>query len=1103
MKIKSILKHFEKILNELNSLEYNNFKSIFKLKYNNVNIFSFILDKENKDVSLKIIPIESNGLRANNSFSGNKIKKKEKKNILIKSMSPDTRKINKKGNIKKTKIELFKSINIQNKIKISKEENNNNLNFNQILYNIISALIDSEIIKKKMILPLKENNTFENYYLLNSDSLYKYIENNAMKNIYNYILDNRIIDNIFSEPNITTYEKDIIIEKVISKIDPNNLEQNKINSQFNKTLKDNENLLKFSYFYKNEHDYFTFYYNFIILTFDTIKLLFNDPFSNFSKIKDRIFPILLGDNKIFIEIIKGKQFSLEIGNLDKNNVFTPILFFDYFNENILDMNKISLMKNGYELYTQYFLLFRNDYFSPIFNKESNIVGNAYIYNSAINDYSEYLINKQLEGIIELYFNDYILKEKFRDKKIINENFYILNKKYVQKIKDFYDYSNLEIELNKNKIVLETINAISLKTDDNEQNFLNKKKLALIIKSLPPEINKNFNKKQKKLKEFLNNENTIANLGGINIGSSYLFYFTDFIIINKSIYDSLLIPEDNYNECIFINNKILINVSLNNENKCVLEACSFDKNNILIPKYLLTFNSGKDFSEYICYFCNEIGAENFLEGIQFNLTNYLKLYVENEREIGIMYDLQNIYPNQKTGNNQINNISKNLTNINQKNSLNLLNSQNNALNQFNCFSMINIGNQNDKNKMDINKFFNLGSVKKSPKKNDSEIKSIDEEFIYPPLIGLQNVGATCYMNATLQCFCQIKKFVNYFKYKSYVIETINTKFKHRENECLIDSFKYLIENLWPSNKKYILPKYMKRNSNNEYFAPYKFKEKISHMNPLFEGAKANDSKDLVNFIIMTVHDELNKAPKKSPSSLNMFIVDQTNEKEILANFVKSFANENQSIVSDIFYGISKTGTQCSRCRIIKYNFQAYFFLIFPLEEIRKNKIQNQSMNPFFFQQNMFNLLNNQNYNVVNIYDCFNYNEKLEHFTGENSMYCNNCGQNLPACYQTFLYVCPEILIIVLNRGKGIEFKVKLDFQEDLNLQNYIKRPETGHKYKLIGVVTHMGESGASGHFIAYCKSPISQDWYQYNDDLVFKVNNFKQEIIDYAMPYILF
>ena len=59
------------------------------------------------------------------------------------------------------------------------------------------------------------------------------------------------------------------------------------------------------------------------------------------------------------------------------------------------------------------------------------------------------------------------------------------------------------------------------------------------------------------------------------------------------------------------------------------------------------------------------------------------------------------------------------------------------------------------------------------------------------------------------------------------------------------------------------------------------------------------------------------------------------------------------------------------------------------------------------------------------------------------------------------------------------------------------------FKLIGVVTHLGESDASGHFIAYSKSPIDDKWYKYNDDLVTKVINFKEEIIDYAMPYILF
>ena len=34
-----------------------------------------------------------------------------------------------------------------------------------------------------------------------------------------------------------------------------------------------------------------------------------------------------------------------------------------------------------------------------------------------------------------------------------------------------------------------------------------------------------------------------------------------------------------------------------------------------------------------------------------------------------------------------------------------------------------------------------------------------------------------------------------------------------------------------------------------------------MNPLFEGVQANDAKDLVNYLIMTLHEELNRAPKK--------------------------------------------------------------------------------------------------------------------------------------------------------------------------------------------------------------------------------------------------
>ena len=59
------------------------------------------------------------------------------------------------------------------------------------------------------------------------------------------------------------------------------------------------------------------------------------------------------------------------------------------------------------------------------------------------------------------------------------------------------------------------------------------------------------------------------------------------------------------------------------------------------------------------------------------------------------------------------------------------------------------------------------------------------------------------------------------------------------------------------------------------------------------------------------------------------------------------------------------------------------------------------------------------------------------------------------------------------------------------------------YDLYGVVTHLGESGDSGHFVASCKSPCDNKWYRYNDSIVHQIFNIKSEIIDLGNSYILF
>ena len=46
----------------------------------------------------------------------------------------------------------------------------------------------------------------------------------------------------------------------------------------------------------------------------------------------------------------------------------------------------------------------------------------------------------------------------------------------------------------------------------------------------------------------------------------------------------------------------------------------------------------------------------------------------------------------------------------------------------------------------------------------------------------------------------------------------------------------------------------------------------------------------------------------------------------------------------------------------------------------------------------------------------------------------CKQLFDSIYTSKIYVCPNILVLILNRGKGNIFDVKLDFTERLDIRN---------------------------------------------------------------------
>ena len=377
-----------------------------------------------------------------------------------------------------------------------------------------------------------------------------------------------------------------------------------------------------------------------------------------------------------------------------------------------------------------------------------------------------------------------------------------------------------------------------------------------------------------------------------------------------------------------------------------------------------------------------------------------------------------------------------------------------------------------------------SNKENNMENSDEVKVQETNTI-----GLQNIGSTCYMNATLQCFCHIAKFISFFK----------KKFNQNilSNDSLSVSFKNLIDNLWNDE---LSPNKVENN----YYIPTDFRKKIANKSILFENNEANDAKDLVNFIIMTLHEELNKVKNiniPNNNCQNCIVPDQTNKDLIFKIFVNDFMKNNQSIISDIFYAMNLSVTQCSFCQNKLYNYQIYYFIVFPLEEVRKFKYQNSINNFQIFNNNMnMNIIPS---NEVSIYDCFDYERKVNYMIGQNKMYCNFCKTNRDCMMKTTLVTGPDVLILLLNRGKGLEFKVKINFVEYLNLEHYIEIKNTGYNYELFGVITHIGENGQGGHFIAYCRDPFTNVWSKYNDAIVTEVKDFQNDIINFANPYLLF
>ena len=377
--------------------------------------------------------------------------------------------------------------------------------------------------------------------------------------------------------------------------------------------------------------------------------------------------------------------------------------------------------------------------------------------------------------------------------------------------------------------------------------------------------------------------------------------------------------------------------------------------------------------------------------------------------------------------------------------------------------------------------------------NKELEKAIEDLKNPyKLIGLNNIGATYFMNATIQCLSQTKELTNYFlntKNQDKIINN-NIALKNKNYYQLSPVYLELLNKLWDKNGP-------------QSISPKNFMNTIENMNPLFKKGKAGDSKDFIIYILEQLHKELKKsAIKKNNSSKRLKQqLNQFDKDSALNYFFDDFQKES-SIISEIFFGFNETTNECTNCKKkyisegiknqISYKYGLFNCIIFPLEEIKKIKKNSYRTN---------NL--NQNC-IVSLDECFSYNQKNDYYTGNNKNYCKVCKKLCDTLYTSKIFYSPNILILILNRGKGNLYNIKLDFDENIDITQFVLKKDTPRiLYNLYGVITQIGQSGPNAHFVASCRSSIDNKWYRFNDAIISPISNIQKDVIEFGTPYILF
>ncbi|XP_007556018.1 ubiquitin carboxyl-terminal hydrolase 2a isoform X3 [Poecilia formosa] len=343
---------------------------------------------------------------------------------------------------------------------------------------------------------------------------------------------------------------------------------------------------------------------------------------------------------------------------------------------------------------------------------------------------------------------------------------------------------------------------------------------------------------------------------------------------------------------------------------------------------------------------------------------------------------------------------------------------------------------------------------TPSRNSTNSKSAQG------LVGLKNLGNTCFMNSILQCLSNTQSLRDYCLHNSHRRDLNNNS---RTNTALMEEFAKLIQIMWTS-------------TSSEAVSPSEFKTQIQRYAPRFVGYNQQDAQEFLRFLLDGLHNEVNRVTVRPRGTVEDFdhLLDEEKGKKMWSKYLE---REDSKIV-DVFVGQLKSSLTCSHCGFCSTVFDPFWDLSLPITK--------------------------KGYGEVSLMDCMRLFTKEDVLDGDEKPTCYRCKARRRCTKKFTIQKFPKILVLHLKRFSEARRTSKLSTfvnfpMKDLDLREFASENSTNAVYNLYAVSNHSGTT-MGGHYTAYCRNPSSGEWYTFNDSRVTPMSSSQVRSSD---AYVLF